>query len=72
MRDKTKSSKDVLKEFILPTSGEVILAPTLAEARRFLSVFNYTPGEINSIVPSEEYHASQAAGKKKSTGRFWT
>lgn len=64
--------KNDLKEFILPASGEVILAPTLAEARRFLSVFNYTPGEIASIIPSEEYHAIAAGEKKKSTGRFWT
>jgi len=55
-----------LIEFILPSSGEVVYAGSLCEAREKLARFHYTHEELDSIVNADDY-----IGKLTHNGRFW-
>lgn len=46
-----------LVEFVLPSSGEVVYARNLREAKEKLSRFNYTHEELQSVVTAEEYES---------------
>lgn len=49
------------REYVLPLSGEVVEAKSVAEARDIFSRFSYTMEEIGSVELLSEYVAREEA-----------
>lgn len=61
-------NKENLTEFILVTSGEVVYAINIQEAREKLSRFNYTQEELQFIVTADAYENGTYL---TCNGKFW-